>query len=417
MSTRAPMDRSGVSGAGDRPAAARPKRPARSRIPPLTLQGRIGNSGVLKAVETSVAGARLYGNLVRRGLRVSRPYDALEREAERGADRGVRHAPMATSHSLPAGPQALSTSDVAGELPVAVRRELSPRFGRGIDGVRVFQGAESAQAAALLGARAFTHGRDIYLGASESAFDRDLMAHELAHAVANRDTIQRREATWLERRAWLAFFDHYLPRKFLNNYMDDTGTPITLTATEMQDCNPIVDLQRSRAFMAELGRLRAAGGGTSTLSCTGWGGAKTNGTLGNFTIHYDGALTVAADGSWTFAGTMWFEDYWDFNTGGPNRPVAAEVKVRVANAFLPGRPFPIDSVRVPVSQAFGDRAATWSATTVQHVPDRLGRTGADIEVGAGGGEAGGAVAGPEVEVGAGAAGGEFGAQSSEDLNR
>jgi hypothetical protein len=30
-------------------------------------------------------------------------------------------------------------------------------------------------------------------------------------------------ATWLERRAWLASFDHYLPRRFLNKNVDDTA--------------------------------------------------------------------------------------------------------------------------------------------------------------------------------------------------
>src|SRR5438094_6674798 len=36
------------------------------------------------------------------------------------------------------------------------------------------------------------------------------------------EMIYLRVATWLERRAWLAFFDEPVPRKLLNNYMDDT---------------------------------------------------------------------------------------------------------------------------------------------------------------------------------------------------
>src|SRR5262249_5009561 len=152
----------------------------------------------------------------------------------------------------------------------------------------------------------------------EHTSDRFLMAHELTHAVQAESTnhdgqaISLRRATWLERRAWLSFFDHYLPRKFLNNYMDDTGTPITLTPTEMADCNPVLAVRRSTAFLTELARLKAAAGGTKAISVSGWGGAMTNGTLGNFTIRYRGDLTVSRTGDWSFVGTMEFYDFWDF---------------------------------------------------------------------------------------------------------
>jgi hypothetical protein len=186
----------------------------------------------------------------------------------------------------------------------------------------------------------------------------------------------------------------------------------------MQDCNPIVNLENSEAFIAARKRLQKAGGGFEYLKITGWGGALTNGTLGNFTVHYSGMLTVNDDGTWSFIGTMWFEDYWDFNVGGANRPLPAEIKVRFANAFLPGQPFDIDSVVVPVFQSNCDARAIWGVNAPTHVPDVAGRTGADIEVGAGGGEIGGTgIGGPEVGAGGEFGGGEFGAQSSEDLNR
>jgi hypothetical protein len=205
-------------------------------------------------------------------------------------------------------------------------------------------------------------------------------------------------------------------RRLLNNYMDDAGTRITLSQAEMIGCNPVVDLRRSAGFQAEVRRLAGAGGGSATISVTGWGGAMTNGTLGNSTIRYAGTVTVARDGTWSFNGTMTFIDYWDFDPkpfgSGSGRPVGAEIKVRVADAAIPGRPFPVDSVSVPVSQSSADARATWAAgDPPRHVPDRAGRTGADIEAGGVGGgvETGGAGG---VEVGA-----EAGAQSSEDLNR
>lgn len=215
--------------------------------------------------------------------------------------------------------------------------------------------------------------------------------------------VQQRSATWVERRAWLAFFDHYMPRLFLNNYMDDTGTAITMTQKQMQDCNPIVDIRRSTAFMSQVARLQAAGGGTEAVKCNGWGGALTNGTLGNFTIHWNGNVEVRKDGTWTFAGTVDFYDFWDFDPkgSGSGRPWPAEVKVRVADAFLPGKPFDILSVKVPASQSAGDAQASWPSS-VTHVGDHAGRTGTDIVVG---------------DVAAGPGGAEVGAQSSEDLNK
>lgn len=390
--------------------ARRKFRPSETRFPgpsprrPLPNQDRLGNAGSQRMLEMR---SRLFGQILRRELPISRGAHPLEHAADRLPDLSTET--RTSLHSGTAGTKNPSLISESGSpLNRSLQAECRSQFGNRLEGVRIHKGKESAEAAALLGAEAFTHGRDIFLGERASETDRGLMRHELGHAFQNLDAVQLREATWLERRAWLAFFDHYLPRKFLNNYMDDTGHSITLTQQEMQDCNPIVNLRRSPAFMAEIARLQAAGGGASTLSITGWGGALTNGTLGNFTIHYDGMLTVAADGTWTFSGTMWFEDYWDFNPGGPNRPLGAEIKVRVADTFLPGRPFPIDSVRVPVSQTNVEFQASWSAAAPRHVPDRLGRTGTDIEVGAGVGASGG----PDLEAG----GAEVGAQSAEDLN-
>jgi hypothetical protein len=236
------------------------------------------------------------------------------------------------------------------------------------------------------------------------------------------EVVQLRRATWFERRAWLSFFSHYLPRKLLSKYMSDMGGQITLTQQEMIDCNPIVDLRRSRAFLQEVVRLRSVGGGTNTIAVSGWGGARTNGTLGNFTINYIGQLSVSSTGDWSFTGTMNFYDYWNFDPksfgSGSGRPISAEIKVRVAAAFIPGHPFHVYSVRVPVSQTSAQPSAAWAGGSPTHVPEASRRAGADIEVEAeAGAGAGGVEAGAGgVEVGTGV-GGEAGAQSAEDLNR
>jgi hypothetical protein len=344
-------------------------------------------------------------------------------------------------------------SSTGGALPHL--ESIQRSFGRhDVGQVKAHVGGPAAEAALAMGAQAYAVGDQVAFG---SAPDLHTAAHEAAHVVQQRagvqlkdgvgsagdayeqhadqvadavvagqsaealldraaggsgaaHAVQMRAATWLERRAWLAFFDHYLPRKFLNNYMDDTGTAIILTQQEMQDCNPIVDIRRSPAFMSQVARLQAAGGGTEPVDVRGWGGAMTNGTLGNFTIKWRGSVTVEASGSWAFNGTIEFYDFWDFDPkgSGSNRPLPAEIKVRTANALLPGQPFHIHSVQAPASQASGNSGANWaSGFRPVHVGDRAGRTGADIVVG----DVGGGV------VGGGDVGGEAGAQSAEDLNR
>lgn len=366
-------------------------------------------------------------------LEVSQPGDPTEQEADRVAEQVMRMPSQATpatqendalmrkEHSGESGAQSVPPkvgsalrSGGGQSLDAATRTFMEARFGHDFSQVRVHTDELASTTAELLGARAFAHKKGIWLASNESMSDKSLIAHELAHIVQqNDDVIALRQATFLERRAWLSFFDHYLPRKFLNNYMDDTGTPITLSKQEMIDCNPIVDLRRSPAFLGEVGKLRSAGGGKRTISVSGWGGALTNGTLGNFTIYYEGELTVTPAGNWTFNGVMSFYDYWDFDPkpfgGGSGRPWPAEVKVRVANTLLPGRPFEIRSVKVPVQQTDGDVRATWAGGAPSHVGDKAARTAVDI--------AGGEVAGGAGGTGGEVAGGEAGVQSAEDLNR
>lgn len=385
-----------------------------------TLAAGVSNSGVNRTLgekrANSSANTRsdVYDRILGRGLSASTRGDACERKADELLGR-----PASFKNS--AGPGDAGeriTSAPGATLPERLRRELEIQTGRNLDGVRVHRDRDSAQAAALLGADAFTHGADIFLSDRASANDRQLMAHEIGHALQNLDIVQRREATWLERRAWLGFFDHYLPRKFLNNYMDDTGNPITLTKKEMGDCNPVgVDIRRSADFQSTLAGLRDSGGGVSAINCTALAGAMTNGTLGNFSVRYQGVLTVnGSTGEWAFVGSIVFIDFWDFNTGGANRPVMAEVKVQVANALLPGSPFNIDSVPVAATQTQADPQCNWTAAVPVHVPDNLFRGGADIGAGAdAGGATGDAVGGPVAGGGGADIGGEFGSQSNADF--
>lgn len=72
-------------------------------------------------------------------------------------------------------------------LPESVRNFFEPRFGVAFGDVRVHTGAEAADSARAVNARAFAMGSDLVFGtgqyAPESPSGRHLLAHELAHVV------------------------------------------------------------------------------------------------------------------------------------------------------------------------------------------------------------------------------------------
>lgn len=77
---------------------------------------------------------------------------------------------------------------------------MEPRLGADLSNVRVHQGAESADAAEQMGARAFTVGNDVHFGAGEFAPGTKegdkLLAHELTHVVQGQrgGAVQRKAA-------------------------------------------------------------------------------------------------------------------------------------------------------------------------------------------------------------------------------
>ena len=72
-------------------------------------------------------------------------------------------------------------------LPDGLRRRLEASTGVSLQNVRLHAGADSAEAAAALGARAFTVGDDVHFGAGEypplTPAGEHLIAHEVAHTV------------------------------------------------------------------------------------------------------------------------------------------------------------------------------------------------------------------------------------------
>ena len=81
-------------------------------------------------------------------------------------------------------------------LPDGVRRSMERGFGASFSGVRIHTDAEAGRLAASLGAEAFTHGRDIFFGnrrfQPNAPDGQALLAHELAHVVQGRGSVQRK---------------------------------------------------------------------------------------------------------------------------------------------------------------------------------------------------------------------------------
>lgn len=119
---------------------------------------------------------------------------AHEIEADRIADAVVRRLDNASPHhargvSRPTQGPAPGIAGLSAGRPMStdLRRRFEGAFGWDFSGVRLHVGATAAVASARLGARAFTHGRNIVFGDKvadpEASDHRRLLAHELTHVV------------------------------------------------------------------------------------------------------------------------------------------------------------------------------------------------------------------------------------------
>lgn len=206
---------------------------------------------------------------------------------------------------------------------------------------------------------------------------RDDLAERLAYIASLPKGLRERVAY----ETFAAGFDHYLPKKFLRHYVWGRGGDLTLTKQEMIDCNPLINLSRSKAFRDLLDQADKQPGKLIPFELGILSGALTNGTLGQFTAKTKGELVAAADGSWTAKGTMSFYDEWDFDpkdfaTGG--RSLQGELKTRVAHNLLPGEGFKIYSPQTEFSQSEADATVVWAGGAPVANPDRIAAL--DIEL-------------------------------------
>jgi Domain of unknown function (DUF4157) len=141
-------------------------------------------------------------------MRVSKPGEAYEQEADRIADR-VLAKPAHPDRSTPSRLQRFSgqssgqmvaapasvehaLADPGKPLEPPLRQEMERRFGHDFSRVRAHCGSAAEQSARDVSANAYTIGHDIAFAAGRYApathEGRRLMAHELAHVVQQSDT-------------------------------------------------------------------------------------------------------------------------------------------------------------------------------------------------------------------------------------
>ena len=164
-------------------------------------------------------------------------------------------------------------------------------------------------------------------------------------------------------------FSHYLPKKFIDKYSSYEGGTLNITEQEALDVNPysvaIYQGKNSKKyqeekdnFLNELNPLKTGESKKVKLSVSGKAG--TQGSLGQFTINFEGILTRGDDKEWSFEGTMQFYDKWDFDKkkdGG--RTSGSETATQIGRLFLPGKGFDIYSPKIKVKQTSKDQKVDW----------------------------------------------------------
>ena len=120
-------------------------------------------------------------------LRPSQEHEPLEQDAQRMADQATHDQTVSVTGEPNAASLPSLFSEPGEALPGALRQRLEQRFGRDLSRVRLQRGAQAAQAAEALSARAFTHGQEIAFSPGEynphTPAGEQLLAHEVAHTL------------------------------------------------------------------------------------------------------------------------------------------------------------------------------------------------------------------------------------------
>lgn len=224
------------------PAAAHRAAPAPTISAAQALQARFGNqgtqtmiaraiaaperehrAGAAAAVTVTTAPGVQASKATRLPLKVSKPTDPAELEAEDTARKVMRMreppaarpatqqrtstgtAQRARAPSSPPAPREVASpvaQSAGAPLPGPVRAQMEGRFGASFRNVRVHAGDAAARQSGALNANAFTVGQHVFFGRDkfqpQSASGQELIAHELTHTIqqgaVRRPVVQRSSA-------------------------------------------------------------------------------------------------------------------------------------------------------------------------------------------------------------------------------
>jgi hypothetical protein len=123
------------------------------------------------------------------------PAAATKTADPKASGAGVQKAPAATGEASATmldrrASEAIARRRTGEPLNAATKSVLESRMGIDLGDVRVHQDESERRDAAAIEARAFTYGKDIWLGPGESQSDIELMAHEATHVVQQAGGVQ-----------------------------------------------------------------------------------------------------------------------------------------------------------------------------------------------------------------------------------
>lgn len=193
----------------------------------LHLQRTIGNQAVQRMFQSGI---------IQTKLRIGKPKDMYEQEADRVADQVMR-MPVTDANQIPEIEEQIKTPDIQrtcaeceeedekliqaktdGDVTPKVtparsygiqslqgggrllseseRSFFEPRFGENFSDVRVHNDEKAASLARSVNALAFTHGNDIYFNKGKynpnSNQGKQLLAHELSHTIQQKGMVQKK---------------------------------------------------------------------------------------------------------------------------------------------------------------------------------------------------------------------------------
>jgi hypothetical protein len=173
-----------------------PRTASEESLQPGKPELRIGKPDDGFEVEAERAADAVAGDRTPASSAANRPTTALSKTPLRVQARAVSGATPEPSAALPQ--QMAEAAPEARPLPTAQRSFYEERLGHDFSAVRIHAGSTAAAAAASVRAQAFTHGQDVYFGANyyrpESPAGQRLIAHELAHTVQQRPNVIARRA-------------------------------------------------------------------------------------------------------------------------------------------------------------------------------------------------------------------------------